>query len=196
MITAMMVQEKMSLNKKKNFEGSVQIFTRKKKTGLGSAYIKGMELGLQGKYKFFLQMDADLSHQPRFIPKMLEKISNYDLIIGSRYIPNGGIENWSRIRKGISYCGNLYARIILRSKIKDLTGGFNLWRRKVLEKINFMEIISEGYTFQIELKTKALLMNFNFCEVPIIFPDRVAGKSKLDKKIVLEAIKNVWKISN
>ena len=119
----------------KKIKGTVNILKRSKKLGLGSAYVSAFKASLKKNYDFFLQMDADLSHNPMYIPEMLKMLTQYDFVIGSRYIKGGGVFGWSWIRKFISFSGNLYARIILMSKIKDLTGGFNLWTRKVLESI-------------------------------------------------------------
>lgn len=173
---------------------SLSIIHRKKKMGLASAYIEGLQQGLKKNYQYFLQMDADMSHNPKYIPAMLEKIQNFDFVIGSRYVVGGGVSGWSWNRKIISYGGNLYARIILKSKIKDLTGGFNMWRKKTLEKIDLNSIFSKGYVFQIEMKTKALAQNMCYYELPIIFTDRITGKSKIDKQIIFEAFKNVYKL--
>ena len=176
----------------KNFK--IKIIQRAKKMGLGSAYIDGIKFGLKGNYDFFLQMDADLSHDPKYIPQFLAKIQDFDFMIGSRYVKGGGIKGWTWARKFISYGGNLYARIVLGSKINDLTGGFNIWSRKTLEAINLDNRFSEGYVFQIEMKIRAVLLNCKFYELPIIFTNRISGNSKMCKKIVFEAIKNVWKI--
>ncbi len=178
----------------KKIKGTVDILKRSKKLGLGSAYISAFKASLKKNYDFFLQMDADLSHNPMYIPTMFQMLSHYDFVIGSRYTKGGGIFGWSWIRKFISYGGNLYARIILMSKIKDLTGGFNLWNRAVLESIDLEKSFADGYVFQIELKTKAFKAGFKFHEYPILFLDRVRGISKMDKKIVWEALKKIWTI--
>ena len=138
----------------------MNILNRSKKLGLGSAYIAAFKASLKKNYDFFLQMDADLSHNPAYILEMLKMLAQYDFIIA--YV-KGGIFGWSWIRKFISYSGNLYARVILMSKIKDLTGGFNLWNRKVLESIDLDKNFAEGYVFQIELK-KAFKAGFKFYE--------------------------------
>ena len=174
---------------------SITIFHREKKLGLASAYIDGLKQGLKRKYDYFLQMDADLSHDPKYIPAMLEKINFCDFVVASRYVTGGGIIGCSWMRKFLSSSGNLYARIILKSKLKDLTGGFNMWRRKTLEMIDLNTIVSKGYAFQIEMKTKALAKNLKFYELPIVFVGRIAGKSKMNKEIIFEALKNVYKLS-
>ena len=178
----------------KKMKGKVNILKRSKKLGLGSAYVSAFKASLKKNYDFFLQMDADLSHNPMYIPEMLQMLTQYDFVIGSRYIKGGGVFGWSWIRKFISFGGNLYARIILMSKIKDLTGGFNLWTRKVLESIDLERKFADGYAFQIELKIRAFKAGFKFYEHPILFLDRVRGISKMDKKIVWEALKKVWTI--
>ncbi len=178
----------------KKMKGKVNILKRSKKLGLGSAYVSAFKASLKKNYDFFLQMDADLSHNPMYIPEMLQMLTQYDFVIGSRYIKGGGVFGWSWIRKFISFGGNLYARAILMSKIKDLTGGFNLWTRKVLESIDLERKFADGYAFQIELKIRAFKAGFKFYEHPILFLDRVRGISKMDKKIVWEALKKVWTI--
>ena len=171
-----------------------EILQRPAKLGLGSAYIDGFKLCLQKSFQYFLQLDADLSHSPDYIPKMLAKMEDFDFVVASRYVKGGGVTGWPLRRKIISYGGNLYAKIILKSPLNDLTGGFNLWSRKVLESIITDKKFSEGYAFQIELKTKAIKAGYNFYEFPITFTDRIKGSSKMSKKIILEAIKKVWTI--
>lgn len=181
-------------NNAKLIKGKIDIINRPGKMGLGSAYIDGFKDSLKKNYQFFLQMDADLSHNPNYIPAMIEKLNEADFVLGSRYVKNGGVLNWSWHRKLISFMGNFYAKTILQSKINDLTGGFNLWSRKVLEKIDLTKITSEGYCFQIELKNTATKAGFKFFEFPIVFPDRKRGKSKMNKKIVFEALMKVWSL--
>lgn len=172
----------------------VKVIHRKRKLGLASAYIEAFKKAIQDKYDYILSMDADFSHQPRYIPKFLKKIKQYDVVIGSRNIPGGRVENWSILRKLISKGGSLYARTILGVNIKDFTGGFNMYKRKVLEEINLDNIKSEGYSFVIEIKYRVAKSGFKFTEIPIVFPNRTKGKAKMSKKIFFEAMIRVWQI--
>jgi dolichol-phosphate mannosyltransferase len=167
------------------------LLVRSAKQGLGSAYRAGFNWGLEHDYDVLIEMDADLSHDPRYLPLIMEKIKNFDFVVGSRYVPQGGIEDWGRLRRGLSYLGSSYARLILGIKIKDLTGGFNAWRKEIFEKVNLNQISSNGYSFQIELKYRAAKNKFTYCEVPIIFKDRQNGQSKINFKIISEAF---WKV--
>jgi dolichol-phosphate mannosyltransferase len=171
---------------------SLFLLSRHHKLGLGTAYIEGFLWGLKEGYPIFVEMDADLSHNPLYLPPMLENLDKYDFIIGSRYISGGGVKGWSLLRKMISRFGTIYARRILGVPIYDLTGGFNIWKREILKCIDPTKIKSEGYAFQIELKFKALLKGFRFLEYPIVFEDRLRGKSKMSNRIILEAIYRVW----
>jgi len=171
---------------------SLFLLSRKRKLGLGTAYIEGFQWGFREGYPIFVEMDADLSHNPIYLQPMLENLDNYDFIIGSKYISGGGIKGWGQLRKMISRFGTLYARLILGVPIYDLTGGFNIWKREVLKCIDPTRIQSEGYAFQIELKFKAFLKGFRFLEYPIVFEDRLRGKSKMSDRIILEAIYRVW----
>ena len=164
------------------------------KNGLASAYVEGFKWGLNNGYDIFLEMDADFSHNPKYIIEMLEKIKVYDVVIGSRNIKGGKVTGWSVLRSLISKGGSLYSRKVLNCNIKDLTGGFNMWQRHVLEKMDFDTIISKGYMFQIELKYKAYKNNFSIIEIPIEFVDRKLGESKMNKSVFIEALFNIWKI--
>ena len=170
------------------------LLRRASKSGVGTAYIDGLNWGLAMGYDIFVEMDADLSHHPRYLAAMLGTTDTCDCIIGSRYVPGGGVKGWGPKRKFISSFGSLYARTILNLPIRDLTGGFNVWKRAVLEKIGLNTIRSEGYAFQIELKYRAVVHGFRFFEYPIVFEDRRKGKSKMSRKIVLEAIYRVWQL--
>ena len=172
----------------------IYILKRTKKQGLASAYIEGFKKGIDLGFNRFIQMHADFSHKPEYLPLMLENLKKYDFVIGSRNIKGGGVQNWSFFRNLISKAGSLYSKIILFCPINDLTGGFNGWRKEVLEGINLNNIISLGYSFQIELKYKAYKKGFKYIEFPIIFPDRKYGESKMSKDIFFEALKNVVKI--
>ncbi len=179
---------------KEHFLGSEKVFLlqRKKKDGLGRAYLAGMQWALDHKYDFVVQMDADFSHSPSDLRRLLDQSSNYDLIIGSRWVKNGAVKNWGWGRKFISRGGSLYASTIINYPIKDWTGGFNLWRTNCLKLIDFSEVKSNGYSFQIEMKAKAAKQSFKIKEHPIVFVDRRVGESKMSKKIIFEAFFKVW----
>jgi dolichol-phosphate mannosyltransferase len=176
------------------YHDTVFLLSRDCKRGLGTAYIQGFRWGLHRDYQAFVEMDADFSHNPDYLPQMIKKLEQVDYIVGSRYIPDGGIKGWGPFRRMLSKMGSLYAKTILDIPIHDLTGGFNAWRREVLENINLTEIKSEGYSFQIELKYRAFSKGFRYLELPILFEDRFQGKSKMSKKIILEAIYRVWQL--
>ena len=136
-------------------------------------------------------MDADFSHDPAYLPRLLEAAERADLVIGSRYVPGGGVSDWSRLRRAISKGGSAYARAALGVSIRDLTGGFKCFRREVLEAIDLDSVGSRGYAFQVELTYRAIELGFNVVEVPIVFRDRHAGSSKMGSRIVVEA---VWRV--
>ena len=165
------------------------------KLGLGTAYIAGFLWGLKKDYDVFLSMDADFSHQPSYLPALFEKMKNNDVVIGSRYVKGGGIKNWSLDRRFLSWGGNLYARILLLTKLRDLTGGFNCYSRQFLERICLEKVVSKGYCFQIEMKFRHLLLGCKIKEVPIVFWDRKKGVTKMNKSIFWEAVFNVIKLS-
>lgn len=175
------------------YRGRLHLIIREKKEGLGKAYIAGFKWALahEKQYEFIIEMDADLSHNPKYLPRFIQEIEEYDLVIGSRYVKGGGATNWPLFRKAISYGGSFYSRMILGVKIMDITGGFKCFRREVLESINLDNIITTGYSFQIEMNYKATLKNFKIIEVPIVFEERVAGRSKMTKKVFIEALGKV-----
>jgi dolichol-phosphate mannosyltransferase len=176
------------------YSSQILYISRPNKQGLGSAYILGFKKALELGSKYILEMDADLSHSPEDLPKFLKEIKKYDLVIGSRYITDGKIINWSLNRKLISRGGTLYAKTILRLPIKDLTSGFKCFKGDVLKKITLDNIQSDGYSFQIELTYKIAKLGFNIKEIPITFHERKAGISKFSKKIFWEAAWMVWKL--
>ncbi|NQU99868.1 MAG: polyprenol monophosphomannose synthase [Parcubacteria group bacterium] len=176
------------------YSNRVIYIARKSKQGLGSAYIAGFKKALSFGSKYIFEMDADLSHSPEDIPKFLKTIKKYDLVLGSRYINNGKIENWNLNRKLISKGGTIYAKTILGIPINDLTSGFKCFRAKVLETINLDNVQSDGYAFQIELTYKAIQKGFKIKEIPITFSERKSGTSKFSKKIFFEAMSVVWKL--
>ncbi len=175
-------------------EVKVKIIHRAKKSGLGTAYIEGFKFALKNNYDLIFEMDADFSHDPKEIKNFLNAIKFNDLVLGSRYISGISVVNWPMRRLILSYLANLYTRIITGLPIKDATGGFKCYRRKVLESINLSKVKSNGYAFQIEMTFKAWKNKFTVSEIPIIFIDRTTGTSKMSKKIVREAIFMVWKL--
>lgn len=170
------------------------LLERPGKNGLGTAYIAGFRWALEHGYGKVIQMDADFSHDPQVLPTMLAKLNTSSVVIGSRYIQGGGTLHWSFFRKCISKAGSFYARTILGIPIHDFTGGFNGWRSSVLKAVDLSTIKSQGYSFQIELKYKAACAKFQPLEIPITFNERRSGQSKMSSKIILEAIRAVWRI--
>ena len=175
-------------------EPRVKVLHRAGKEGLGKAYLAGFDWALGHGYELILEMDADFSHDPKYLPGMLEAARGADLVLGSRNIPGGGTVNWGAGRKIISRGGSLYARTILGIPVRDLTGGFKCFHRKVLESIDLATVECSGYAFQIELTFRALRRGFRVVEFPIVFVDRRVGQSKMSKRIVLEALRKVWSI--
>ena len=180
----------------KTYSERLSLLERKEKSGLANAYITGFKWGFENGYDVLCEMDADFSHKPEYLPQLYEAIQTNDVAIGSRNIKGGAVEGWSALRNFISKGGSLYSRMVLGCPVKDLTGGFNMWRKDALEKIGLDTIISKGYSFQIEMKYKAYKAGCSIKEIPIIFPDRVAGESKMSKGIFMEALKAVWRIRN
>ena len=170
------------------------ILEREKKLGLGTAYCEGFKWALEKGYDLIVQIDADLSHNPDDIPRMVEMSKSADLVIGSRYIDGVNVINWPMRRLILSYSANLYARIFARFPIKDSTGGFKCYKRNVLESIDLSKIYSQGYSFQIEMNYLTWAMGFKILEIPIVFTDRTVGESKMNRAIVIEAILMVPKL--
>lgn len=175
-------------------DARVHVMHRAGKLGLGTAYIGGFKWALERDYERVFEMDADFSHQPKYLPTFLEKAEEADLVLGCRYMKGGGTEDWTFMRRMISKGGNLYARAVMGLRFKDLTGGFKCFRREVLEALELDAVKSKGYAFQIELTYRAHLAGFKIAEVPIIFPDRKLGQSKMSGRIVREAMLNVVKL--
>ena len=167
---------------------------REKKLGLGTAYIYGFKWALNRKYDRIVQMDADLSHNPKDLAMMVKKLDDNDLVIGSRYIKGISVVNWPLRRLMLSYGANTYSRIITGMPIMDGTGGFKAWKSEVLEDIDLDSVRSQGYSFQIEMNFRAWIKGYKLKELPIIFSDRTIGQSKMSKKIVYEAIFMVWRL--
>ncbi|HMT02767.1 MAG TPA: polyprenol monophosphomannose synthase [Burkholderiales bacterium] len=176
------------------YKDKLFLMKRKGKLGLGTAYVDGFNWALNNKYDVVMHMDADFSHNPKYIPQFLEAIKTNDLVLGSRYVAGGGVVNWGFIRRAISQGGSLYARTILGIKVRDLTGGFKCWRSKVLESIDINSLKSNGYSFQIETTYKTIRKGFKVKEIPIIFEDRRVGQSKMSSKIFIEALLMVLKL--
>jgi len=164
------------------------------KAGLGTAYKYGFNWALRRNYENIIQMDADLSHDPKEIKEMVRLLNNYDLVIGSRYIDGVSVVHWPIKRLILSYGANVYARIITGLPIKDSTGGFKAWKRKVLDSIDLNGVKSQGYSFQIEMNWRAWQKKFSIVEHPIIFSDRTIGESKMSKKIMFEAVIVIWRM--
>lgn len=168
--------------------GVVEVLHRAQKTGLGHAYLAGFAHALAGGAELVCEMDADFSHDPRYLPDLLGAAADADLVLGSRYVRGGGVRNWGLLRKVVSRGGGLYARAILGVDVHDLTGGFKCIRREVLEAIDMPSVRAEGYVFQVEVTYRAVLAGFRVREVPIVFVDREKGASKMSSRIALEAM--------
>ena len=172
-------------------DDAVHCLHRPAKEGLGPAYIAGFRAALAGGAGLVVEMDADFSHDPAYLPRLLETAGRADVVIGSRYVPGGGVTDWGGVRRGISRGGSAYARFVLGVGIRDLTGGFKCFRREVLEAIDLDAVRSLGYAFQVEMTYRAIELGFDVVEVPIVFRDRQAGASKMSRSIVAEAI---WRV--
>jgi dolichol-phosphate mannosyltransferase len=166
----------------------VEVLHRSTKSGLGHAYLAGFEQALAGGAELIVEMDADFSHDPAYLGALLAAAESADLVLGSRYVPGGGVRDWGLVRRLVSRGGGIYARTILRVDVRDLTGGFKCIRRRVLEDVDLGSVRAEGYVFQIEVTYRALLAGFKVREVPIVFHDRTAGSSKMSARIAVEAI--------
>ena len=172
-------------------DGSVAVLHRNRKEGLGPAYLAGFRVALGGGARRIVEMDADFSHDPVYLPELIAATEHADLAIGSRYIPGGGVTEWGPTRRFISRGGSAYARVVLGLPVRDLTGGFKCFRREVLESIDLDTIEARGYAFQVETTYRAIRAGFRVVEVPIVFKDRRDGNSKMSKAIVAEAI---WRV--
>lgn len=166
----------------------VEVLHRPTKAGLGSAYRAGFTHAMAAGAELLIEMDADFSHDPKYLGALLDGASTADLVLGSRYVPGGGVRDWGLVRRAISRGGGLYARTLLGVNVRDLTGGFKCVRREVLEAIDLESVRADGYVFQIEVTYRALVAGFTVKEVPIVFRDRAAGASKMSPRIALEAM--------
>ncbi|MGN6814934.1 MAG: polyprenol monophosphomannose synthase [Solirubrobacterales bacterium] len=170
---------------------NVHVLHRPCKEGLGPAYIAGVREALEQGASLILEMDADFSHDPAYLPRLLEAAGHADVVLGSRYVDGGGVSEWGALRRAISRGGSSYARRVLGLPVRDLTGGFKCFRREVLEAIDLDSIGARGYAFQVEMTYRAVRYGFKVVEVPIIFRERRVGRSKMDLSIVAEA---VWRV--
>jgi dolichol-phosphate mannosyltransferase len=170
---------------------SVRVLHRAAKEGLGRAYLAGFAMALDNGAELIMEMDADFSHDPADIPRLVAAAGAADLVLGSRYVPGGGVESWGLLRRVVSWGGCAYARLLLGVPVRDLTGGFKCFNRRVLEGIDLSGVHTNGYGFQIELTYRAVKAGFTVAEVPILFRERRVGKSKMTPRIALEA---VWKV--
>jgi dolichol-phosphate mannosyltransferase len=170
---------------------AVEVLHRTAKEGLGRAYLAGFERALDSGADLVLEMDADFSHDPKDLPRLIEAARNADLALGSRYVRGGGVTDWGLFRRLLSRGGSWYARMVLRVPVRDLTGGFKCFRRETLEGIDYRNTHADGYGFQIELTYRAIRAGFRVKEVPIVFRDRTEGSSKMSPRIAVEA---VWKV--
>ena len=186
--TAAFVENEMKNNSR------IHLIKRESKQGLGTAYITGFKYALKNNFDLIFEMDADFSHDPKEIPRFLDETKNSDVILGSRYINGVNVINWPLRRLLLSSFANLYTRVITGLPVHDSTGGYKCFRRDVLEAIDLDRVTSNGYAFQIEMTFKAWKKGFKVKEIPIIFVDRVKGKSKMSRKIVREAVTMVWKL--
>ncbi len=170
----------------------LHVMHRPRKSGLGRAYLAGFRWALANGYTYVLEMDCDFSHDPAVVPRLVATAdAGADLVLGSRYVDGGGTVNWGLVRRMISAGGCLYARVVLGLRVRDLTGGFKCFHRKVLEASDLDDVRAEGYAFQVEMTYRASLLGFRVVEVPIVFTDRVAGGSKMSRRIVAEA---AWRV--
>jgi dolichol-phosphate mannosyltransferase len=170
---------------------AVRVLHRTGKYGLGRAYLAGFAEALEGGADLILQMDCDFSHDPADLPRLISAAGAADVVLGSRYVPGGGVENWALRRRIQSRGGCLYARLILGVPVQDLTGGFKCWRRSALEALDLTDVDAHGYGFQIEMTYRAIKAGLNVAEVPIVFRERREGQSKMTARITLEA---VWRV--
>lgn len=172
-------------------EDRVEVLHRPRKEGIGPAYIAGFRRALDAGAGLVLEMDSDFSHDPAYLPRLLQAADRADLVLGSRYVEGGGISDWGPVRLAISRGGSFYARLVLGVEVRDLTGGFKCFRREALEAIDLDRVQTRGYAFQVEMTYRAIRSGMRVVEVPIVFRDRRAGSSKMDRGIVAEA---VWRV--
>lgn len=171
----------------------IHVLHREGKGGLGAAYLAGFAWALERDFELLFEMDADISHPPEALPRLIEEAEDHDVVIGSRYVDGTvNVVNWPMTRLFVSVFGSWYARTITRMPVRDATGGYNCWHRRVFESVDLDHVRSNGYAFQIELKFRAWVNGFSLKEVPIVFTERDTGESKMSKSIVREAVWRVW----
>jgi len=173
-------------------DSQIHVLHRDRKAGLGAAYIAGFHWALEAGYDVIVEMDADGSHRPEELPRLLDALETADLVLGSRYVPGGTVLNWPKSRELLSRGGNTYARLMLGIKLKDATGGYRAYRAAALRKIALDEVESQGYCFQIDLAMRAIRAGLTVTEVPITFVERVHGTSKMSRAVVAEAL---WRVT-
>lgn len=173
-------------------DANVQVMHRKGKEGLGAAYLAGFRWGLERDYGVLVEMDADGSHQPEELPRLLTALKSADLVLGSRWVPGGRVVNWPKSREFISRGGSLYSRLALDLPLRDITGGYRAFRRETLEGLGLDEVASQGYCFQVDLARRAVKAGYHVVEVPITFVERELGDSKMSKDILIEAL---WRVT-
>ena len=176
------------------FPGRIEVMHRPRPSGLGSAYIDGMQKALGYQTDLIAQMDADLSHDVRYLPQMIAACASADLVIGSRYVPGGGVSNWSLKRRLLSRFANFYVRTVTGLSIRDATAGYRCWRRETLMKLPLVRLKSSGYSFQVEMAWETVRRGLRVVEVPIEFVERVQGRSKLNWSAILESIRLPWQL--
>ncbi len=170
----------------------IRVLHRTQKAGLGAAYLAGFAVALRGDHQVVVEMDADGSHAPEDLPTLLAALDDADVVLGSRYVPGGAVRNWSVHREWLSRGGNLYSRLALGVPIRDITGGYRVFRRQVLEELDLDGVASQGYCFQVDMAWRAVLAGFRVREVPITFTERERGTSKMSGAIVAEAL---WRVT-
>ncbi|MFB9389669.1 polyprenol monophosphomannose synthase [Streptomyces coeruleoprunus] len=173
-------------------DGQVHVLHRKGKEGLGAAYLAGFRWGMDHDYGVLVEMDADGSHQPEELPRLLTALKGADLVLGSRWVPGGRIVNWPKSREFLSRGASTYSRLLLGVPIRDVTGGFRAFRRETLEGLGLADVASQGYCFQIDLARRAVAAGFHVVEVPITFVEREHGHSKMSRDIIVEAL---WRVT-
>ncbi|MFI1537862.1 polyprenol monophosphomannose synthase [Streptomyces anandii] len=173
-------------------DGQVHVLHRKGKEGLGAAYLAGFRWGLERDYGVLIEMDADGSHQPEELPRLLTALKGADLVLGSRWVPGGRVVNWPRSREFLSRGGSTYSRLMLDVPIRDVTGGYRAFRRETLEGLGLDQVASQGYCFQVDLARRAVRAGYHVVEVPITFVERELGDSKMSRDIVVEAL---WRVT-
>lgn len=189
--TAAIVEKMKSEHPKKN---QIHLIKRAGKLGLGTAYKTGIKYGLDNKFEIIFTMDADFSHHPKYLPDFISKLKDNDIVIGSRYVPGGGTLNWGLHRKVLSGTANLFAKFMLGLKSNDNTAGYRGYRKIVFEKVCLDDILSEGYSFLVEMIFRCSQNNFKIGETPIIFADREKGTSKISKQEIFKAIKTIFRL--